>query len=156
MRENASQCMRVLAAVVLTSSGCAGAAEQRGPVALSEAIKAPDKFDGQKACWIGHQMASSYSTDAQGRSERTTTWMALDEKQNIVPDLTFVAIEDGAKRTEAAAKADSTSGDRGDRSVCGTIKGSREVTMQVGGESRKVRVPILTDITKDVLPLPQK
>jgi len=145
-------CLSVLLLSFGVASACAG--EQNTPVGLPDALKNLGKYDGRKACWTGRQMEYRVSTDAKGKTETTTTWMALDQKGNVIPEQTFVAIEDQAKRTEAATKADHISGDRGDRSVCGTIKGSQEVTMRVGSEMRKVRVPVLTNITLDVVARP--
>ncbi|MBI3797278.1 MAG: hypothetical protein HY268_09980 [Deltaproteobacteria bacterium] len=126
---------------------------QGGTVSLIEVLKEPTKFVGQRACWVGHNMGYSTVRGADGRvEERTSTWMALDDKKSVVPEQTFVADEIQAKRTDVATKADNTSGDRGDRLACGTLKGSKDVSIDVGSEKRKIQAPLLADVTFDTVP----
>jgi hypothetical protein len=130
-----------------------GVEAQNGKVSLVEALKQPTKFTGKRACWVGHNMAYSTVRGADGRvEERTSTWMGLDEEKSVMPEQVFAVDELRAKRTDSATKADNTSGDRGDGLVCGTIKGAKEVNVQVGGENRKVQVPYLADVTLDTIP----
>src|SRR4051794_29759675 len=111
---------------IVTLQACA--AEPNQPVSLVEVSQNPLKYIGKSACWTGQQMEYSVSTDPTGKSETTTTWMAIDKDAHVIPEQTFVAVEDDAKRTAAAEKADKTSGDQSRRIICGKIKSTREVT----------------------------
>lgn len=122
-------------------------------VSLVDVQKDLTKFVGRKTCWVGRQVGSSTVRDAQGRiEERTSTWMMLDHKRSVVPEQVFAADESQTKSTDAATKAYNTPGDRGERLVCGTIKGSKEGSVTVDNVTRKVQAPFLANTTLDTIP----
>lgn len=127
-----------------------GQSAEAGSVSLVDALKTPEKFTGQKACWLGKEMASGTMTFEQGRPDHMTIWMASDAN-GVATNQSFVTNDHQIKRTEAAEKLENTMGDSRQRFVCGTITGSMP-TMTPGGVDRKIAAPVLDAVTLDAPP----
>ena len=129
-------------------------AQAQASVSLADVAKAPAKFAGQKACWIG-QINSALEVQVGGdRFElQSSNWMAVDDKGNPVRELVFVVDEKSAKKTPAAvAYALRSQEDRGQFLVCGVINGTKEADLNIDGKSKIVVAPLLSNATIDVRP----
>ena len=143
--------MKRFIGIAVSAICCVVGAAAQGSVSLSDVMKEPAKFVGQKACWFGQINSAHAVGDGGGRFEtQSTNWMAVDDKGNAVRELVFVVDEKSAKKTPAALAK--TEGDRGQRLVCGVISGTKQADLNIDGKSKIVVAPLLTGATIDVRP----
>ena len=75
----------------------------------------------------------------------------MDQQGNQLWDQPF-AVEGEAKETDAARQLSRTPGDQNIRRVTGTVSGVGELTVNINGQPKSVRVPKLTNTTLDAPP----
>lgn len=137
-----------VAAVSMMLCGCTpGVRQQKSaePLSYSDVERNPKAAIGQKVVWAGHEMEYRVSSDAQGKTETSTTYL-LQSPPPPGSDLKFFVVhEETSQKTEAAKRL----GERDNRKISGTISKMVTRTVSMSGVRQELEVPFISNATVD-------